>query len=138
MHNYKNLGFKLTPQRLAVFDFLEGNKFHPSAEEIYRAVKKRFPTISFATVYNILESLKEKGLIQELNIDFSKKRFDPDTTYHNHLICTKCKKIVDIEIDYAPTIPKIKGFVIERFNIDFYGICNNCRPKKKIQSTIRS
>jgi Fur family peroxide stress response transcriptional regulator len=131
MEKYKNIGLKLTPQRLAVLQYLEGNKSHPSAEEIYRAVKRRFPTISLATIYNILESLKEKGLVQEINIDPYKKRFDPDTTSHHHLICTKCGRIVDIEMGFNPSLPEAEGFRIERIHMEFYGVCRDCSSKGK-------
>ena len=55
---YRNVGLKLTPQRLAILNYLEGNKEHPSAEDVYKAVSRKFPTMSLATVYNTLESLK--------------------------------------------------------------------------------
>ncbi len=132
MEKYKNIGLKLTPQRLAVLQYLEGNKTHPSAEDIYRALKRRFPTISFATVYNILEALKEKGLVQELNIDPQKKRFDPDTSLHHHLICTECGKVVDLNIEYTPRITdkEAEGFMIKKVHMEFYGICQDCRSGK--------
>ncbi|MFZ2197327.1 MAG: transcriptional repressor, partial [Thermodesulfovibrionales bacterium] len=57
MNKYRNIGFKLTPQRLAILSYLEGNKEHPSAEEIFRAVSDQYPTMSFATVYNTLAAL---------------------------------------------------------------------------------
>lgn len=53
-------GFKLTPQRLAILSYLKGNEKHPSADEVYRAVVRRFPTMSFATVYNTLKMLKQR------------------------------------------------------------------------------
>ncbi len=131
MQKYRNIGIKLTPQRLAVLEFLEGNKSHPSAEDIYRAVKNRYPMISLATVYNILETLKEKGLVQELNIDPSKKRFDPDTSSHHHLICMGCGKVIDISMDYSPHIPEtaIQGFEVKRVHLELYGLCQDCREK---------
>ena len=84
---YKSLGLKLTPQRLAILEYLEGNKNHPSAEDIYKALKPRFPSMSFATVYNTLEILVKKGVIKELNIESSRKRFDPFTHPHHHFFC---------------------------------------------------
>ncbi|MBT9168785.1 MAG: Peroxide operon regulator [Syntrophomonadaceae bacterium] len=66
MEKYKDIGLKLTPQRLAILDCLDGNKEHPSAEDIYKDVSKRFPTMSFATVYNTLEALRQRGGILEL------------------------------------------------------------------------
>jgi len=128
MEKYKKIGIKLTPQRLAILDFLDGNKDHPSAEEIYREVSKRFPTMSFATVYNTLETLAERGNILELTIDPHKKRFDPNTELHHHLICTKCKRIEDVHTHYDLSVPGVykKGFEVTGNHVEFYGICPAC------------
>jgi Fur family peroxide stress response transcriptional regulator len=121
--------FTLTPQRLAVMEHLKDNKEHPSAEEIYRAVRRRFPTMSFATVYNTLELLKERGMVTELALEARRKRFDPDTRPHHHLICTGCRRIVDVHTDYMPDIGDAEGFEITGARIEFYGLCPRCMGK---------
>ena len=128
MEKYRQVGLKLTPQRLAILNYLEGNKTHPSAEEIYKAVSKKFPTMSFATVYNTLEKLKEKGIVAELNVDPYKKRFDPDTRRHHHLICMNCRKIIDIHSKFKLHLQEIEseGFKIIGNHIEFYGLCSKC------------
>ena len=132
MNKYRNIGFKLTPQRLAILSYLEGNKEHPSAEEIFRAVSGKYPTMSFATVYNTLAALSQKGNILELSIDPDKRRYDPNTSMHNHLICVSCKKIVDIHHDYNIVVPdNLKNeFEITGKHIEFYGVCPECRTQK--------
>ncbi len=137
MQKYKDIGFKLTPQRLAVLDYLEGNTGHPSAEDIYRVLKEKFPTMSFATVYNTLDTLRLKGLIVELSIDAEKKRFDPNTKPHNHLICVKCKKVVDVEktFDLHLVGDDVSGFEITGHHIEFYGICSSCKKKGQIRKS---
>ncbi|GBD97101.1 MAG TPA: transcriptional repressor [Nitrospirae bacterium] len=129
MEKYRDLHIKLTPQRLAILSFLDGNKSHPSAEDIYRAVLKKFPTMSFATVYNTLEALKNKGNIQELKIDSHKKRYDPDISRHHHLICIKCRKIIDIHKDFKIVLSEdlIHGFELLGNSVEFYGICQKCK-----------
>jgi len=129
MQKFKDIGLKLTPQRLAIVDFLEGNADHPSAEDIYKAVSVQFPTMSFATVYNTLDALREKGYIIELTIDPAKKRFDSCTDMHHHLICTSCKRVKDIHRDFDLDLPEqVKGdFSITGNHIEFYGICPVCR-----------
>lgn len=131
MEKYRHLKFKLTPQRLAILDYLDGNRTHPSAEDIYKAVQKKFPTMSFATVYNTLEALKEKKEVQELKIDSHKKRYDPDRTHHHHLICMKCKEIVDIHKDFKITLSEemTSGFDIVSNSIEFYGVCQQCKQR---------
>jgi len=133
MEKFRSLGIKLTPQRLAILEFLEGNKNHPSAEDIYRDVKQRYPMISFATVYNALEALKKRGRLTELTIDPERRRYDPDTGYHHHLICTSCGRIIDIHAKFSIVIPEevSSRFAIERNQVEFYGLCPQCKGKKK-------
>ncbi|MEW6600719.1 MAG: transcriptional repressor [Nitrospirota bacterium] len=128
---YRGLNIKLTPQRLAILGFLEGNVAHPSAEDIYRAVTKKFPTMSFATVYNTLEALKKTGTVQELKIDTDKRRYDPDISSHHHIICTKCKNIVDIHKDFSIDLSEdlMQGYELLGNSIEFYGICQKCRKQ---------
>ena len=129
MEKYRGIGLKLTPQRLAILEFLDGNREHPSAEEIYKAMSKKFPTMSFATVYNTLEKLRQRGNIQELTIDPDKKHFDPDAKPHHHLICIGCKKIVDIHQKFKLPLSSEdhEGFEIIGNHIEFYGLCPKCR-----------
>jgi Fur family peroxide stress response transcriptional regulator len=129
MEKYRDLHIKLTPQRLAILGYLNGNTSHPSAEDIYKAVQEQFPTMSFATVYNTLEALKNKGTVQELKIDHAKKRYDPDSTVHHHLICNKCKNIIDIRKDFNLSLPDemTKGFEMLGNSIEFYGVCSKCK-----------
>ncbi len=129
MDRAKSFELKLTPQRLAILRYLDCNKEHPSAGDIYRAVSKEFPTMSLATVYNTLKALKQKEGVHELSIDPDKKRFDPNTDSHNHLICVSCKKIVDIHYGFDLTLPNTEqcDFEVLSNHIDFYGICPECR-----------
>lgn len=129
MEKYKKIGIKLTPQRLAILDFLDGNTAHPSVEEIYREVSGRFPTMSVATVYNTLEALAERGSVLALTIDPQKKRYDPNTQHHHHLICTRCKKIEDVHADFDLAVPGIRenGFELKGSHVEFYGLCPQCR-----------
>ncbi|MEW6052429.1 MAG: transcriptional repressor [Nitrospirota bacterium] len=123
--------FKRTPQRLAILDLLREKTAHPSAEDIYKDIRKRFPTMSLATVYNTLETLMKQGSIRALTIDAQKKRFDPNPKPHHHLICTGCKRIIDIHIEYQLQVPEDKkmGFHVIGNHIEFYGVCPDCRKQ---------
>lgn len=128
---YKGKGFKLTPQRIAILKFLEGNTSHPTADDIYREIKKRYPTISFATVYNTVEALKKRGEILEITIDPERKHFDPNPNPHHHIICSRCGRIGDIFADYSEALKVpddiLKGFTVAGNHVDFHGICKDCR-----------
>jgi Fur family peroxide stress response transcriptional regulator len=132
MEKYRRMGLKLTPQRLAVLHYLEGNKNHPSAEDIFRAVHKKLPTMSFATVYNTLSILKEKGSVLELTVDPDKKRYDPDTGQHDHLICISCKRIVDIPSTIRFDLPDSarRDFAVIQRHVEYYGYCPECNKNR--------
>ena len=127
----KEKGIVPTPQRLAVAEFLEDNTAHPTADEIYRKLRKKYPTISQATVYTSLEVLKQAGEIIELTIRREKVCFDPNTQPHHHFFCRKCNRVLDIEIS-CPTAEKeqVDGHRIEEVQGYFYGVCSYCIKKK--------
>ncbi len=133
MEKYRDIGLKLTPQRLAILEYLDGNVEHPSAETIYADIKKKYPMISFATIYKTLETLKEKGNITELTIDSERRRYDPNTEQHHHLICMQCKKIVDINKDFPVNLSddSEESFEVVGNHIEFYGYCPECKKRRK-------
>jgi Fur family peroxide stress response transcriptional regulator len=129
----KKAGLKLTPQRLAIFKTLDGNKTHPTVDSIYQSLKKDFPTMSLTTVYNTLETLYEMGEIIKLDIDPDKAHFDPDNKKHHHFKCSSCGKIVDVLINFSEILENVElqnsNFTITDFNINFRGICDFCSKK---------
>lgn len=129
MERFRDIGLKLTPQRLAILEFLNGNKNHPSAEEIFGAVKDRFPTMSFATVYNTLEALREKGKVLELTIDPARKRYDPNLEHHHHLICVRCGRIKDVFKEFDLELPDAEreSFELMGSHVEFHGLCSKCK-----------
>ena len=126
----KNNRLKITPQRLMIFKVLENNTSHPSAEEIYKKVKKVYPSVSFTTIYKTLETLRDLGEIKELTIDKDRKHYDPDMGVHHHFICSECKEIYDIHEDFTANIKLDaslrKDFSVSGFQISFFGVCNKC------------
>ena len=136
MGKKKDLDMKRTPQRIAILDYLKDNTGHPSASDVYKAVQERFPTMSFATVYNTLETLKQGGVVNELSIDPHKKRFDPNTKPHHHLICMQCKAIHDVFAGYPLELSENAhhNYDIIGHHVDFYGVCPACgKPGKSRQ-----
>jgi Fur family peroxide stress response transcriptional regulator len=124
--------YRLTPQRLAVLKILVRSDEHPSVEQIYDQVKVGFPMTSLGTVYKTITMLKEMGEVLELGFSDDSNRYDGKKPYpHPHLICVKCKNIVDPEINTLGILPQEvaekTGYQIVSHRLDFYGICPNCQ-----------
>ena len=85
-----------TRQLEQVFAALQGDHTHPFAHEIYRRVHKKLPRISLATVYRNLHNLVEEGKIRTLLLDEQGVRFDSETGQHDHFVCERCGRVVDL------------------------------------------
>ena len=127
LRKLKESGLKITPQRLAVVEILEGNTGHPSAQNIYQEAKKRYPMMSFSTVYKTLKVLDEVGEIQQLSIAEDRVNFDPDTHPHHHFLCKKCGKIYDIQETSNFHKSRINGHQVHKTQVFYYGICSECK-----------
>ena len=123
----RKAGFRLTPQRLAIIDLLEGNKSHPSAYVIFEKMKQKYQTISLATVYKTLKVLVDIGEIQQLTIADTQLVFDPLTEPHSHFYCKQCHQIFDIKLDQKLAVKELNGHFVENYHTYYYGICQTCR-----------
>jgi len=125
---------RLTPQRMAVLKILAASEEHPSVEQIYERVKADFPMTSLATVYKTVTLLKEMGEVLELGFSDDCNRYDGNKPYpHPHLICIKCRNIVDPEVaalsELRQEVAQSTGYQIMSHRLDFFGICPQCQEK---------
>ncbi len=124
----KEKGIVVTPQRLAVWKYIRGNQGHPCVEKVYEKVKEQFPSMSLATVYTVLETFCNAGLLHELSIRRNRACFDPRTENHHHFLCRQCNKIYDIEAECKIARKKcVCGHNVEDVHGYFYGVCKNCQ-----------
>ncbi len=127
------LGIAVTPQRLAVLASLQDRHDHPSAEQLYREVRRQLPAISFNTVYKTLEILCQKGLVLKVNPLHEVARYDGETARHVHLVCRRCQTIVDLYWGDGPAQPpdfnreELQGFRVEHQAITLWGLCPRCQ-----------
>lgn len=126
---------KMTPQRLAIIQILVQNGGHPSVENIHVQLKKEFPTMSLATVYRNILLLKSLGEVLELGFPDGSNRYDGNKPFpHPHIVCIKCKKIVDPDLDSLEDMKKEVAsetkFKILSHRLDFFGICGTCLAEK--------
>ena len=126
----KNAGHRITPQRLAIVKILIDSGEHPSVEQIYRRVRKDFPTTSLATVYNTLERLKEMEEVLELTFSGGSRYDGRDPRPHPHLRCTVCGAIEDLDIDLGPASEQVaakRGYADVHHRLEFCGVCPRCQ-----------
>lgn len=128
-------GQKITPQRLAIVKVLVESVDHPSVEDIYQQIKKDFPTMSLATVYRNIVLIRSLGEVLELGFPDGSNRYDGNKPYpHPHLICIKCKTIIDPDLesldDLKKEIAQETNFKVLNHRLDFFGICSNCMAEK--------
>jgi Fur family peroxide stress response transcriptional regulator len=124
--------FRLTPQRLAVLNVLAVSEGHPTVERIYETVRAEFPTTSIATIYKTVNLLKQLDEVLELGFPDGSNRYDGNKPYpHPHVICTKCKKIIDPNLgslkELKKEVIKETGFQILNHRVDFFGTCRDCQ-----------
>lgn len=128
---FKEKKLKLTPQRLAVYQYLIGTKEHPSAEAIYKALQPIYPTMSLATVYKALKTLVEVGLVQEINVGEGNFRYDGTVNDHAHIQCLKCGRVDDLETVSFQNLNEIaeenSNYKIKWNKLFFYGVCQGCQ-----------
>lgn len=128
---FKEKKLKLTPQRLAVYNYLMGTKSHPSAETIYAGIQEQYPTMSLATVYKAVKTLASVGLIQEINVGEGNFRYDANTISHPHIQCLKCGRVDDIcniSLDALNKEAQKKSeYEILSNQVYFYGYCKDCK-----------
>lgn len=120
----------VTAQRAAVMEFLHGNTDHPCVDTIYKQVKKRFPYISRATVYNTVKALTRAGLLQEVLVQQDKTRVDSNVSRHHHFKCVRCGRIEDVPYDIltaAHVGAHAKGYHVEEVRVVIEGRCKRCR-----------
>lgn len=131
----KNRDYKLTPQRQVILKaFLNNRGSHLSAEDIHSMVKKENPDLGLATVYRTLDLLAELGVLQKMDFNDGKARFelkDSGAHHHHHLICLDCGKVEEFDADLLDKLEdKINektGFEIINHRVKFYGYCNKCK-----------
>lgn len=126
-------GFKVTPQRLAVYEVLANTKEHPNAEMIFNSLQATYPTMSLATVYKTIDILNEIGLVQILNASEDSFRYDADTSEHAHIRCIECDRVDDVfDLDTAKfnaDIQKDTNYRLVGQQFYFYGVCPGCQQK---------
>lgn len=129
MDAIRGMGLKATPQRIAVAEYMDGVRGHPSAEDVHREIKKTHPTVSLSTVYKTLDLLRERGMVSEVSTG-SGSRYEGRGTLHVNLVCERCGRIDDLEGEFVHELllrmSVSTGYEI-RGSPQVGGVCGQCR-----------
>jgi Fur family transcriptional regulator, peroxide stress response regulator len=128
----KEKSLKVTPQRVAIYEALKALKNHPTAENIIDHVRSNHPNISIGTVYKVLDSLVENGLVRKVKTEKDLMRYDDVLSDHHHLYCSETERIEDyvdeklnkLILEYFKG-NKIKNFKIEDIKLQITGKFKN-------------
>lgn len=119
----RDSGARMTAQRRAVLEILKDNRTHPTAEVLIEQVKAKLGCVAPATIYNTLQALEALGFVRRIDGLEARAHFDPDTSSHQHAICSHCKWIWDVSsVDLPVDMPD--GFLLR--DILFLGSCDKC------------
>ena len=119
-----------TAQRKAIYEALNGDTSHPTADAIYQRVRKKIKNISLGTVYRNLKVLVSQGAIQEIPVADGPSRYDYRTDKHYHFICDGCGTVCDVNLPFQAHLHKqleaTSKLSIRSHQIVFYGLCSGC------------
>ncbi|HUS05207.1 MAG TPA: transcriptional repressor [Bryobacteraceae bacterium] len=123
-------GLSVTHQRQVIYDALMGMRDHPSPEAIYEKVRRQIPSISLGTIYKNIKTFVDSGLLREVSLHHGSARLETNLEPHHHLVCLRCKTIVDLDDDDVEPV-RLKsdvpgGFRVQRYSVEVIGLCQDC------------
>lgn len=133
----KSKGMLNSRQREQILDVFLKTEKHPTINDLYDLVKKKYPKIGLATVYRTMEVICEAGLARKVDFEDKTKRYEHKYKHqhHHHLVCIKCGKVIEITSDKLEKIQKElakkHGFTITKDTMKLFGICKICKGKEK-------
>lgn len=102
---------------------------HMTAEQVFLALKKSYPSVVLATVYNNLNSLYQQGRIRKISVEGQPDRYDKNTR-HDHLVCRRCGRLSDIHLaDLTADLERQTGLSIEGYDLKIQYLCPQCRAE---------
>jgi len=133
-------GQRFTEQRAAVYRFLSSTDKHPTADEVFLAVRSEVSVISLATVYKSLETLVGCGLAIKLASGDGSARYDGRTDPHHHARCLNCSRMFDLPGEVRePELPELDegpaGFRVTGYRLELTGYCTSCAQRMSRRTT---
>ena len=139
----KQLGIRVTPQRLAIAEVVINSGDHPTVKEIYERVKDFFPYVTLATVYSTLDLLERAAIVRELPFQ-RQSRYDANLSPHANLVCIGCGSVVDADVgqnmvaELRAILENQAEFEVASQRVDFYGWCSGCAGNRSPEASVSS
>lgn len=123
-------GHRFTTQRAAVYDVLSSSREHPTADDVFTAVRDEIPDISLATVYKALEAFVSCGVARKLTMGSGPARYDSRMDEHEHVRCLGCGCVQDIErrqpAEWLSGLGRGTEFDVVGYRLELVGYCPDC------------
>jgi len=129
-----------TKQRDLVLLIVERLGSHPTAEMIFDEVRKELPGTSLSTVYRNLGILTNQGDIVAVRSPGRKTHYDHNTKEHNHIKCSVCGRVSDVDIDSSILneykLEDVSGYAVDEIYVNIVGICPQCIEKRGMEESV--
>ena len=117
----------MTKYAKAIYEIVETSRSHMTADQIFEALRKRYPAVVLATVYNNLNKLWESGYIRKVAVEGQPDRYDR-TERHDHLVCKVCGRLQDLELpDLIGQLQQQVDVPVLAYDLKLLYICEDCR-----------
>ncbi len=124
---------KVTPQRLGILSIMH-EYGHIAVDDLFAHIKKRFSSISLATLYKNIDAMLKNRLISEIKIPNMKTRYEISKAPHVHMLCTKCHEFIDLELELDELVTAASNkshYIINETSIVLSGLCESCQNSKE-------
>jgi Fur family peroxide stress response transcriptional regulator len=129
-------GLRLTRQRKHVYEVLLDRQDHPTAMEVFLRAKPAMESLSLATVYNVLETLADRGLVRKVHLDSGSTRYCANNSKHGHFTCTGCGAVLDVPLLPGAELEKLhqlpRGYAVTQQEVSLRGLCADCIKKSRL------
>ena len=121
----------MTKYERAIYQIISRSCEHPTADQVFFALKAQYPSVSLATVYNNLNKLWAAGVIRKISLEGSPDRYDR-MEKHDHLVCSRCGRLTDICFsDLTDSLVRQLGEEFVSYDLKVYQLCPECRQKER-------
>lgn len=130
---------KFTKQRELIFKVLKNSpQKHLTPEELFSIVHQDHKQVGIATIYRTLNIFEELGIVNKQEFTdqaYTYELIDPESDHHDHIICTKCGKILEDEFlsvdNVKESLKNQYDFDLNYYSLRIYGICSDCQNNKE-------